>query len=414
MTKAALAFLMCSSLTPSAAFAVDWSINSTISQSVELNDNQFLKTMLAGGSLGSYTTLSANAVARTATSKFDFDSDGTYQKYWGAGVDGLPSEFTRYGFRGHYETYGKTAGDREFLDASFSQQSVALALLGDLGIQSNSNAALQRTTIGGGFDRSVTARDNVNVAARTVFANYDPSNAGIAFSDTLATAKWLHDLNSVTRLTSTSELEYLDYDNFFNTNVYIVRSLIGLDAALSPLLSFRGSIGWAYTKIDRSFATGIVAGASSTATSTSGSGTDLIANIAVSYKWLKDTTLSLDGGQTVSPSIVGSLLKRSTIRGGLNYLINYDSNIGFYSDFTRLVSSTSTDFVSASVVYSYRFTQSLTAQISYRYLHRTSTTGSALFDPITGTPTGVGLGPADSNSLLFVFSKSFVVLPPGF
>ena len=91
MKRTAIAVSVCLGMAPSAAFAVDWSIKSSLSESVELNDNQFLRTPPAG-SVGSYSTITANAEALTPTSKFDFDSDGTYRKYWGPGTEGLPSD----------------------------------------------------------------------------------------------------------------------------------------------------------------------------------------------------------------------------------------------------------------------------------------------------------------------------------
>ena len=69
------------------------------SETIELNSNQFLRTSPAP-SVGSYSTITANAEARTPISKFNFDADGTYRKYWGPGVEGVQSEALNYGFRG--------------------------------------------------------------------------------------------------------------------------------------------------------------------------------------------------------------------------------------------------------------------------------------------------------------------------
>ena len=81
-------------------------LRSTESETVELNDNMFLSPKPIGGTLGSYSTISANAEARTPTSKFDFDSYVNYNKYFGPGASTLPvTENLSYGFKGHYETY---------------------------------------------------------------------------------------------------------------------------------------------------------------------------------------------------------------------------------------------------------------------------------------------------------------------
>ncbi len=107
------------SLAPSCAFAVDWSLRSTLSESVELNDNQFMKTMLAGGTLGSYTTINADAEAKTPTSRFDFDSDGTYRKYWGPGIDGVRYDgvLSTMDSRPATRRSAKIRIDKEFMEA---------------------------------------------------------------------------------------------------------------------------------------------------------------------------------------------------------------------------------------------------------------------------------------------------------
>src|ERR1700730_3273525 len=149
---------MCFGMAPSSAFALDWSIRSTQSETVELNDNQFLRASPAA-SLGSYSTLTANAEARTPTTSFNFDGDGSYKKYWGPGVDGTPSEFLNYGFKARYEVTEKGNFDREFVEANWRQQSTALALLSDLGVVTNVGGFLDTLTATGGIDRSVTAGD---------------------------------------------------------------------------------------------------------------------------------------------------------------------------------------------------------------------------------------------------------------
>src|SRR5260370_34811373 len=98
-----LAVSVCLSVIPSCAYAVDWALNSTLSQTVELNDNPFLRA-LAAGTFSSYSTIAANATARMPTSKFTFDGSVSYQKYWGAGVDGVPSENLKGGANLHNET----------------------------------------------------------------------------------------------------------------------------------------------------------------------------------------------------------------------------------------------------------------------------------------------------------------------
>ena len=194
-TAAAASMLLC--LVPPAARAVDWSLRSTASETVELNNNLFLSPAPIGGTLGSYSTISANAEARTPTSKFDFDSYVNYNKYFGPGASTLPdTENLGYGFRGHYETFGKNNSDRNYLDAGYTSQSAAFALLGQLGVLTNVVGSINVLNFGGGLDRSLSALDTVSLSAHSSMSSYDPSSAGIPFTDTSATASNIMNSNA--------------------------------------------------------------------------------------------------------------------------------------------------------------------------------------------------------------------------
>ena len=87
----------CLGLVPGPALAWDWSLSSTMSQTFELNDNQFMRNMLAGGTLGSYTDVTANAVALTPTSKLTIDGDVGYTQILGTGDRGHRTNRIRSG-----------------------------------------------------------------------------------------------------------------------------------------------------------------------------------------------------------------------------------------------------------------------------------------------------------------------------
>jgi hypothetical protein len=413
VNRTAIALSVCFGILPSAAYAVDWSIQTTQSETVELNDNQFLRTSPAA-SLGSYSTLTANAEARTATSKFDFSGDGTYNKYWGPGVDGLPSETLNYGFKAHYELDGKNYFDREFVESSWRQTSTALALLNNLGIAVPVSGFLDTLTASGGIDRSVSALDNLSLFATSTRTSYEPSSGGTEFTDTLARGSWRHSYSSITAFNASSEFELLNYDNATNTSVQIYRNQLGIDATLSPLLSFRGNAGAAYLVTDGGVNPLAGIGINGLATSVSSSVLDWIGDAALTYRMLKDTTLTLTASQTIAPSVVGSLFKNDILTAGISRTINDHSTISFSATGTRTISTTTTDYASASATYGYNLTQAWNAQLTYRYQHRfASSGGGTTIDPITGTPTVSGTGAANSNSILVVVSHSYTVLPSG-
>jgi len=410
-----LAVSVCLGASP--VYATDWALNSTLSQTVEANNNEFLRTILAGGTLQSYSTINANAVALTPTSKFTFDGDISYRKYFG-GTEGVPTESLAGDTKFHYETFGKDPTDRNYVDASWSRQSTAFALLGQLGVVTNASGFLDTSTIGGGIDRSISALDFFSVSARSTYTSYDPGTGGTPFTDSSATGIWRHKLNSIATLTASSNVEELNFANTLGTNVFILRENAGVEAALSSVLSFRGSAGVVYVQTENGSPTTSLTPSNGIATSTSGSASDFITDMLLTYKMLPDTTFTLAGLQTVAPSVVGSLTKQTTVRAGLARTVNSHSTISFAADATRQVAlGSTTDFLSASVTYGYQLTREWNAQMTYRYLHRFAQSGSTsaeTIDPVTGIPLVTGTGPASSNSIMVVVSRSVSILPNGY
>jgi hypothetical protein len=415
--RATLAVSLCLSIWSTPVLAVDWSVNSSLSETVELNSNQFLRSMLAGGTLGSYSTLTANAEARTPTSRFNFDGDISYQKYWGPGTEGIPlTEFRQQGIRARYETTGKDPADRNYAELSLRQSSTALAILSDLGFATNLQGFLDISTIRGGIERNFTPLDFVTLSARSTYSNFDPPSGGTPFTDSSAIGTWRHRLNSNLALTASSEFEWLSYNNSSNTNIMILRDVLGIDATLSPVLSFRGNAGVAYIKADQN-ATAISGFSPAIATASSGSVASFITDMSLTYRILKNWTLTLFGNQAVGPSSIGSLFKTTSVGATLSYTVNYRSSVSFASSVTQQTIATgSSDFLSASVGYNYQLAREWNAQLTYRYLHRTAltaTTAAFTFDPISGIPIVSSNGPASSNSLMAVLTKNFSLLPPG-
>ena len=202
----------------------------------------------------------------------------------------------------------KTLTDREYLDANWRRQSTQFALLGELGVLIPTNGFLDTTTVGGGIERSITARDFVSLAAHSTYTSYDPGGGGTPFIDTSANAAWRHKVNSIATLTASSEIETLHFDNALNTDIVILRENAGVDATLSPRLSFLGTAGVAYVQTKNGVPVLALAPTNPNA-SVSGAAADFITNMALTYKMFPDTTATLTGVQTVGPTIVGSLIK---------------------------------------------------------------------------------------------------------
>lgn len=412
MKRAAIAVSACIGMAPLAAFAADWSLNTSQVETIEASDNLFMRTSPAAA-IGSYSTLTANAEALMPTSKLNINVDGNYRKFWGPGVEGAPSESLSWGALGHYEHSEKGSSDREYLEANWRQSSTAFALLNEFGVITNTKGFLDRRTFTGGIDRSITNLDSLSLMATSTHTSYEPSGGGTPVTDTLARGSWRHRLSPLTALNASSEYELLNYENAQNSQIEIYRNQLGIDATLSPVLSFRGNIGPIY--IVTSGGINPLSGIQGTLTNTSGTSSllDWIGNAVLTYRAMKNTTLAIDIAQSVSSSVVGSLYKSDYVTAILTHSINSLSTLSFSASATRTTSTSSTDLASASVTYGYQLTKDLNAQLTYRYQHRFGTSGGSSIDPITGTPTLAGSGPASANSIVLVVSHHYTVLPHG-
>jgi hypothetical protein len=421
---------VCLGLLPGPALAYDWSLSSTLSQTFELNDNQFMRQMLAGGTLGSYTTLGANAVVLTPTSQLTADGNVGYRKYWGPGTDGIAqTESDWLNLHAHYETWGKSRDDKDFLNASFQRSSTVVAVLGDLGVLSNVNGDINRSTVQGGIQRSLSALDTISLSASSTLTTYDPTSSGTEFLDSSAVASWRHKVDPLTTVSLYSQFEWLNYDSRPVANLLLWRNTAGFETTLSPILTYGANAGVIYSNgetsgvpqqsVPTSFqAPAFLQGSAflqapvfQVPAFAAGSAVGFIGDAHAIYRITKSTTLNLFASQTLAPAITGALTKRTMLHAGVTQLINFRSSLSVAGDVSRQTSSgTTNDFLSGSVSYSYELAKEWHASLTYRYLHRTATSGGALFDPITGLPTS-SLGPASANSLMVTVANTQIIKP---
>ena len=414
--------LVCLGLLPGPALAYDWSLSSTLSQTFELNDNQFMRQMLAGGTLGSYTTVGANAVVLTPTSQLTADGTVGYRKYWGPGTDGIAQTASDWlNLNAHYETWGKNRDDKDFLNASFQRSSTVVAVLGDLGLLSNVTGDINRSTLQGGIQRSLSALDTISLSVSSTLTTYTPASSGTQFTDTSAVGSWRHKVDPLTTVSLDSQFEWLNYDTTPAANLMLWRNTAGFETTLSPVLSYGANAGAIYSHgeiggvpqqlVPTGLPAFLQAPVFQAPAFAAGSAVGFIGDVHAIYRITKNTTLNLFADQTLAPAITGALTKRTTLHAGVTHLINFRSSLSVAGDVSRQTSSGATnDFLSGSVSYSYELAKDWHASLTYRYLHRTATSGGALFDPITGLPTS-NIGPASSNSLMVTVANTQIIKP---
>ena len=134
-----------------------------------------------------------------------------------------------------------------------------------------------------------------------------------------------------------------------------------------------------------------------------GAGHGWIGNVGLSYRLLKDTSVSFNAAQAITPTFTGQLQQSSSLGIGLNRQINSLSNLSFFASYVQTTSpneigpiqfsqatATTSDFFSAGVNYSYQLTREWSANISYTFRENVTV--------------------AKSSTVLFSLSKNFTLL----
>ena len=197
-----------------------------------------------GWTLGSYTTVSANGIVLTPTSKLIFDGNVGYTKYWGPGTEGIAqTESNRVGLPAHYETWGKNKDDLEYLDGSFRRSSLLTAVLGDLGVLSNVHGDIDQGMIRGGssaacrrltpspFRQARRSRPTVRQAREYNIPSPLPPRPGATGST--RSRLWRSTRSSSIWLTIRIPSE----------NLMLWRNTAGFETALSSVLSYGANLG---------------------------------------------------------------------------------------------------------------------------------------------------------------------------
>ena len=88
VTRSFLLASACLGLSVSSAQAVDWSVRSTLSETLEINDNRQMRFKPLGMSYNPSTWLGVDASALTPTSRLDLNGYLKYRIYAGPGEQG--------------------------------------------------------------------------------------------------------------------------------------------------------------------------------------------------------------------------------------------------------------------------------------------------------------------------------------
>jgi len=372
--KSVLAACLFVAIFATGAYAADVSIKSTLNQTVEGSNNYFLVNTPSGTTFKSLSSVNLDVLARTPTTRYLFDSNYSYYRYFGPGdVDTSLTHGTPASAR--FQIDHTTELAKYNVAASWSRDDLASTLLTQTGVVS-AHGTVDTFKINGGVTRDLSRLDSVSWTAQASKTTYTDSTQ-TPYKDVTTTALWNHLLSPTTTLTSSVMFDWFSADDSNESQRLFWQIMTGFQSQLTKRLTINGSIG------------GVFANAYQTGSSTApivpsslqiqpGTGRDWVANFGAKYQLLKTTSVSFTAAQSVAPTILGNLQKATTAGFSISHDINALSNLTFSTQFSHTLEFASeANFLSAQIAYAYKLTREWRTRLSYTYRQRNDDTGVA-------------------------------------
>ena len=386
MRRAILIAVACLGVWMPSARAVDLSLKSSLTETLEFNNNRKMQPNSAGNSYNSVSALVFDAHALTPTSRLDVIGGLTYNTYAGPGEANTLNTLNNNVSARFEKTTKLTTYN---LNASRSERDTSTIQLEETGVATLSGSTIVET-IGGGFKHRLGPRDTVT--SQTTFSSTSfTTPTGTPTTSLTSSLSWIHKVNPITDLLPSLQYQHLSYDNAAQSEVTFWQAKMAMQTQLTKRLRFNGSFGgvWLDAKQNN------IAAADPTAP-TSGSAMDWIADMHLTYRPTQTVTVGLTAARSIGPTTFGQFQKTESFSGSLQYAINQASSVSLSGSFSRQASATASaaETLSASVAYSRRLAREWRSQISYRFQQRDSATSSA-----------------HSNAVMFSVTRDATILP---
>lgn len=396
MRRATLLSAAALALAAPSAYAVDWSVTSNVSESVEVNDNPQLTTKSPGMAYNSYTALSVDVLGATPTSRFETIGNLKYRAYGGPGEEGQLNAWDK-DITSRYEFQNKLTRYNVF--GSYNEVQSSAQQLVETGLSTATGSTITKT-IGGGVRHEFTSTDTGGLNA--TFNSVDFTGTGGSPYNSLTTSlDWRHRATELIDFVPSLQLQHLAYDDAAQSRVLFAVATLGFQVQFDPRTSLYVSAGPTWEQATNNggptTAPAIAGGAIGPSGLPSGSGFDWNAAAQVSYRWTPSLTLAVNASRVTGPTSFGSFQSSEQVSGSLVYNINLLSSISFTEGFSHVAGSAGAggyDLITTTVGYSRRLTREWTFGANYQYIQRNSDQA------------------ARSNSILLTLSKSFTILPP--
>ena len=385
----------------SGAVAAKLSIKGNASEAVEASDNEFMTKSPSGATVKSTTNATLDFLAQTLTTNYFLHTNGSYYKYFGPGAAdtqltwGTPANAL-------FKVDHTTKLTRYNFGASWSRSDVSQTQLAETGFSTGRGSSDTYNAFGS-ISRDLSRLDSITWSANASTVSFtDPTQT--PYVDLSSTLAWYRTLSRTTSLTNSVYFDSYSQDDAAKTQRLFWQFKSGLKSELTPRLTFNGNVYLVFANTYQTNGVAQVIQPSPTNTTAFqpqvGAGHAVFGDVGLSYRATKSTTISLNAGQMISPTITGALQQSKSIGLSVNYAVNEFSNLSFFTKLSQSqtpaqigASGTASDFLSAELSYSYRLTRDWRANMSYTFRQRNDDSGTVR-----------------SNTVLLTLSRDFNLL----
>jgi hypothetical protein len=319
VTHGAALMLVAGVCLPIAASAGYWTVTGSIGETVDASSNPQLETNSSGGSVGSTTGFSLQAIDEMPTLRWETDASVGFSGFWGSGaVGGLD------GVNGVATTTVSGATELNTYHASFSASGLpaSVSQVFDSGI-TNTNTTTVSYSGAGGLTHQLNELNAIGLSVSGSSEFFTGDNGSLSSASSASTTKnnltpytyltmgpsWSHTVTPLTTLTLAAGTAWYTANGIAGTDslsgsvtAQLSESVTAqVQTQLSERLSFTaGGGGDVVLTTGQSGST--FPGGSSDSTSTG-----FIANVALSYALQNNTGFSAFASHNLSPSSLGSV-----------------------------------------------------------------------------------------------------------